>query len=283
MNEFLIVFRESLEAALILGILSAVESKKGANSNFKLLYTSLFAALVVSFVLGYFIISISAKSAYVEAPLILISCFLMLHMIYHFGKQKNIKADLEQKSNNASKIGLFLLVFTLVLRESTETVIFLNSIYKMQGGLSIPFIILGFGIALGIGYAIFVRGKRIALNNMFKYSSILLIFMAAAMAGYAAHEIFEIFEPENPTGILTKAWDILPASTVMPESNTFLYTEIDGKFYHFLHHKGWLGNFFKVLVGYRSNMRWFELFSVIGFAILGFAVYNKAQKIKAAA
>ena len=71
--------------------------------------------------------------------------------------------------------------------------LFMYAILIQSSGLSISGSILGSIVALMIGYAIFVQGKRVPLKQFFNVTSILLIFVCAGLVAYGVHEFEEAF------------------------------------------------------------------------------------------
>jgi len=105
-----------------------------------------------------------------------------------------------------------------------------------QGGLNITLSLVGAAIGVGLGYMIFVQGRKVPLKTFFNVSSVLLIFVAAGMLAYGVHEL-------ESAGVIPnygRIWDINPPKLT------------DGS-YPIFHDKGNVGVLFKGLFGYNGD------------------------------
>ena len=247
MAELLITFRETLEAALIVGILYTFISKTGKmhlkasiqGGVFAALAASVVFAIVFQILLGGF----SGKAEEIfEGTVMILAAVLLSTMIVWMARNKNVSESLENQasavmdSNKNVAQGLFVLAFLSVFREGIETVLFLYGIYIKDGGLSLVTSLIGVLIAIFLGYAIFIQGKKVPLKTFFNVTSILLIFVAAGLVAYGIHEFEEAGLIYYPGPI----WDVNPA------------LNLDGS-YPLLHEKGGIGVFAKGLFGWNGN------------------------------
>ena len=155
--EFIIGFRESLEAALIAGIILSYLAKTNREKYNSVVYLGITAGIIAS-IIGAFLFEAfaggfegPAEQLY-EGITMLVGASLLSTMILWMMKQKHIALELQQKVseslNQAQKFGLFSLVFIAVLREGIETVIFLgaagfvsadNGLVGAFAGILLPF------------------------------------------------------------------------------------------------------------------------------------------------
>ena len=84
-----------------------------------------------------------------------------------------------------------LIIFFRYLREGFETAIFLMGSFSMTESFSYIGFTTGLVLAVAIGYAIVIQGKRIQLKSFFRATSLLLVVFASGMMTYGAHEIEE--------------------------------------------------------------------------------------------
>jgi len=182
-----------------------------------------------------------------EGIVMIVAAGVLGTVIVWMAKNKNIAEDLKGKaeqalSSNKVGLGIFLLAFVSVFREGIETILFLYGVMMKQGGLSISLSLLGAVMGIGMGYLIFVQGKKVPLKTFFNVSSILLIFVAAGMFAYGIHEL-------ESAGIIPdygRIWDINPAKLA------------DGS-YPLMHDKGYVGSLLKGLFGYNGDPSLIEL------------------------
>ena len=270
MSEFIIVFREVLEASLVVGIIYLLLEKSKLKDHFKKLWLGVGAAIAASIAVGYLVILAknslgnNSTQALFEGVFLYLTAFLIWYVIFWLSKNVSDKKELESSTLNAIKIsswGVFFVVFFAILREGFETAIFLISSLSITGTFSYLGFFLGAILAILIGYLIVIQGRKVDIRNIFKYSTLLLVFLASGMIAYGTHEVeeyivkSEIIEDFNSEDIY-RPWDILQPKDSLSESDVaFMYT-YDGskeKYVHLFHDKGSVGVFLKGFFGYNSN------------------------------
>lgn len=283
MQEFIITFRETLEAALIVGIFYTFFSKLQAKRALKTLWQATAAAVIASIAFAYGLLAIknqlenSAFEKLFEALLMYLAAGFLVYMVVWMRKNVNIKADLESRAQSsletASMTSIFLLVFFSIVREGFETALFL-----ITAGSVTEFSYLGFAVgillAVGIGVLIFVQGRRVKLKPFFNVTSVLLIFFAAGMVAYGTHEMEEYLVKSEiiSEDSIGRVWDVFHPSAEAPENDTwYTFNEGKGKYYHHLHDKGSIGSFLKGFFGYNSDPNYVEL--LLWLLTLGGAFY----------
>ena len=270
MSEFIIVFREVLEASLVVGIIYLLLEKSNLKDHFKKLWLGVGAAIAASIAVGYLVILAknslgnNSTQALFEGIFLYLTAVLIWYVIFWLSKNVSDKKELESSTLNAITIsswGVFFVVFFAILREGFETAIFLISSLSITGTFSYLGFFLGAILAILIGYLIVIQGRKVDIRNIFKYSTLLLVFLASGMIAYGTHEVeeyivkSEIIEDFNSDDIY-RPWDILQPKDSLSESDVaFMYT-YDGskeKYVHLFHDKGSVGVFLKGFFGYNSN------------------------------
>ena len=270
MSEFIIVFREVLEASLVVGIIYLLLEKSNLKDHFKKLWLGVGAAIAASIAVGYLVILAknslgnNSTQALFEGIFLYLTAFLIWYVIFWLSKNVSDKKELESSTLSAIKIsswGVFFVVFFAILREGFETAIFLISSLSITGTFSYLGFFLGAILAILIGYLIVIQGRKVDIRNIFKYSTLLLVFLASGMIAYGTHEVeeyivkSEMIEDFNSDDIY-RPWDILQPKDSLSESDVaFMYT-YDGskeKYVHLFHDKGSVGVFLKGFFGYNSN------------------------------
>ena len=270
MSEFIIVFREVLEASLVVGIIYLLLEKSNLKDHFKKLWLGVGAAIAASIAVGYLVILAknslgnNSTQALFEGVFLYLTAFLIWYVIFWLSKNVSDKKELESSTLNAIKIsswGVFFVVFFAILREGFETAIFLISSLSITGTFSYLGFFLGAILAILIGYLIVIQGRKVDIRNIFKYSTLLLVFLASGMIAYGTHEVeeyivkSEVIEDFNSDDIY-RPWDILQPKDSLSESDVaFMYTydESKEKYVHLFHDKGSVGVFLKGFFGYNSN------------------------------
>lgn len=272
-SSFIITFRETLESALIIGIILAylIKTKRERYNN--IVYVGIVSAVVAS-IIGAFLLNMLAggfegiAEQIFEGIAMLFAAFLITFMIIWMLNQKHIVVELHEKVDKEvgerHRAGLFFLVFISVFREGIETVIFLGAASFVSAENNILGALLGIVAAIILGYAMFIWSKNINIKAFFNVTSIVLILFAA---GLVAHGIHEFQEAKVIPFIVEEAWDINPAVAV------------EGA-YPLLHENGGIGSLMKGLFGYNGNPSLLEVLFYMGYLIVIFFVYKKIESKK---
>ena len=255
MAEFIIVFREVLEASLVVGIIYLLIEKTNQAAHFTKLWYAVFASILASIAVGFMVIQAknalgnNSTQALFEAVFLYLTAFLIWYVIFWLSKNVSDKKVLEGQALNAMEIsswGIFFVVFFAILREGFETAIFLISSFSITGTFSYIGFISGAVLAILIGYLIVKQGRNIDLRGVFKYTTLLLVFLSAGMIAYGTHEAEEylVKSEQIEKSEIYRVWDILEPTQSAETGKTI---------YHPLHDKGSVGLFLKGFFGYNSN------------------------------
>ncbi|MCS5544235.1 MAG: FTR1 family protein [SAR86 cluster bacterium] len=291
MNEFIITFRETLEAALIVGIIYTVISKRDLRREIRQLWfavgTSIIASIAVALFLNNIKNSIGNESIekLVESTLMYVTAGLLWYVIFWLSRQvsdRNVLEGQTSKALDSVRMGIFFLVFFAILREGFETAIFLMGSFSILGSFSYIGFFSGMLLAVFLGYLVVIQGRKVDLTSFFRATTLLLVFLASGMIAYGTHEAEEFLvkgknlhwvglqdkQLEDATTLQAKdqiirVWNVhKPKSSLEEGDNQLFYSfNIHGKqqYSHWLHDKGRVGVFLKGFFGYNSNPNWVEL------------------------
>jgi len=272
MQEMLIVFREVLEASLIIGIIYTYLNKTNNNEYIKQMWNGVFSAISASVLLSILIYYIWGEftgpfEKIFEATLMILASLLLGGMVVWMAKYSNIKGDLQESTEKylgfSSGFGIFILSFVCVFREGAETVLFLYGTFIKQNSISTLMATSGGIIALILTYFMFYTGRKLSIKKIFNYSSVVLIFMASGMMAYGIHEL----EEAKILPFTGKAWNINPSVL------------IDGS-YPLLHDKGLIGGLFKGLFGWNGDPSILEVFCYCITLALLMYIWNSVRMKK---
>ncbi len=298
MEELIIIFREVLEASLIIGILFTYLKKSGNESSMKLLWSGVGGAVLASLLISILFQNIAGgfegnSSKIFEGIIMIVASAVLTTMIIWMAQNKNISEELKNKAEasltSGFKYGIFTLAFVAVFREGVEIILFMYAI-AIKDGISIFPSIIGAILGLLAGYAIFVQGIKIPLKKFFNVTSVFLIFVSAGMFTYGIHELesggvipyiggevrieqnsiistrmngdsktFDLSKEKKARKWASRIWDVNPPKNV------------DGSYPTF-HDKGSIGGLLKGFFGYNGDPSLIELIawltSVIGLNYL---------------
>ena len=209
-NAFAIVFREGLEAVLLVGAMLAYLGRMGSGRRHqRQVYAGVAAGVVASFatwVVAATLVPVSGASReLVEGVTALIAVAVLLY-VSHWMFQKTYihdwKAYLEDHLGRAvtrgSALAMAGLAFAAVYREGFETVLFYQALMFDAGAAAV---LAGFtpGILViaGIGYGIVRLGLRLPLKRVFAVTGSVLLYLAFVFIGKGLYNLQEagVFAP----------------------------------------------------------------------------------------
>lgn len=212
----IIVFREFIEVALIIGIVMASTSLVKNRSYLVLL--GLLAGVVGSCVMALFIVRLEEfmgdyGQEYLNIAVILCSmgiiCWTILWMDKNGGNGYKGLKNSAATITNENKILLILLVALSVVREGSEIILFLYGVYL--AGTSVESLFTGFGLGSVVGsffgYAIYKGLLILPLKQIFHVTSIVLILLAASMAVQLANLLNQV---DVLNDLAITVWDSSP-------------------------------------------------------------------------
>ncbi|GAB1578303.1 FTR1 family protein [Bordetella petrii] len=191
-----IVWRESVEALLVVGILyswlrAAPEGRRGL----PYLWGGVAAGLALAVALALVLLGVSSwlsdeGQEWFQAIMSLVACALVVQMVVWMKKHgRTLKRDLESGAHASAAHdnwwGLLVLVMIAVAREGSETVVFLyGSLAAGQGGDTAMLALAGmagFAVALLTFWLLQLGGKLITWRRFFRLTEVLLLLLAGAL------------------------------------------------------------------------------------------------------
>jgi len=249
-GQYLISFREVLEAALIIAIILAYLSRTDRRRLFRFVWYGVCSSVAASMAVGvsvwlaYGALSKSTQVLF-EGLTAYLAVFVLSYMVFWMAtKGREIKKEIERRvkamAARRAIFGLAAFSFVVVFREGLETVLFLTNTLVTDPFGTIVGGTLGAITAFVLTYAIFIVGKSIDMRRFFYFTGILLLLLAGGLAGYGTHELIEYNELEGKN----LGWLQDPAYDLgIPANSPF-------------HHKGAIGSVFAVMFGYTVVAEW---------------------------
>ena len=261
----LIVFRESLEAVLVVGIVLGFLARTNQRRLQPAVWLGVAAGVIAS-AAGAILFQRIAGSfegraeQIFEAITMLAGAVLILTLVAWVGRrggaQQVLEARVAEQGRRAAgrgaapAWGLFLLVAVSILREGIETVLFLaaaggtGGVGPLVGGAA------GLAAAVAIGAVLFLSSRRISLRSFFAVTNVLLILFAAGLASRGMHELAEagVLPP-----LVERLWNLNPP------------VRADGTF-PALHDHGSVGGILRGLFGYAGAPSLLELIGWVACA-----------------
>jgi high-affinity iron transporter len=249
---FLIMLREGIEAALIIGIMAGYSVRRGRASALPSIWAGTCVALLASAAAAALLLWTQADfpqraQETFEAVVALVAIAVLLSMVFWMRRAgRTMKAEIEQSleldllgASGRFSMPLFATAFLIVGREGLESVMFLIAILQQATG---PGMLAGAGLGLAtaalVGALIFRLGVQLNLARFFRWTGVVVIFIAA---GLAASAVRAFHEAGLWNGLQGSAFDL---SAVLPTD-------------------GLLGTLLSGIFGYSAAPSWGELLAYL--------------------
>ncbi len=257
-SAFVIPFRETLEAALIVGVILAYLKKTNAMHLARGVYVgvglAVFASILTAFAFTAFAGGFAGVAEEIfEGVTMLLAAGVLTYVVYWMAVQtrftQNIQAKVDKHVSSSNALGLGLMAFTAVYREGVETVLFFNaSLFAVGSESNLSLAIAGIVTAILVGYLVFKTALRFKLKTIFNATSVLLVLFAAGLTAHGVHEFQEAGVLPTPYG---KVWN----TNWLLDENSFA------------------GSFAKALFGYNADPFELEVIAYFGYFALIALIY----------
>lgn len=260
---FIITLREALEAAIIIGIITAYLSKTGKDGLKKYLWagavTGIIASLLLGIVLALFYVKLEGAAENIfEGTSSILATVVLTYMIFWMAKnshkiKEEMHAKIGSKIASGSLFGIVVISFIVVFREGVETVLFLISVAAIDTAAAIIGAVAGIAAVIIISFMMFEKLYSINIKKFFRCTSIILLIFAAGIFGYGIHEYIESADHYNiELGFLGQhAYDI------NPDDGTSIF-----------HENGAVGSILKALIGYDGNPEWLRVIAYVSYWVV---------------
>jgi len=255
---FLIMLREGVEAALVVGIVASYLKQTGRGGLMPAVWLGVLLALAASLFAGAGLQLASAefpqKAQELFESLIGFSAVAVLtFMVFWMRKvSRALKGELHAGVDTALRRGGFALVgmvFLAVAREGLESVFFLLAIFEQSGDGAAPLgALLGLLAAGGVGYGLYAGGTRLDLRRFFRWTSLFILLVAAGMC---AGSLKSLHEAGLWNHLQATAFDL---SSVLPLDSP-------------------LGALLSAVLGYQETPSIGEVIAYIGYLVLASSAF----------
>jgi len=222
---FVISLREGVEAALIVGIIAAFLVKEGRRDALRQMWGGIGIAVALCFGVAIALEVVGQQLPQkeqegLETVVGLIAVSAVTYMIVWMRRHaRGIKAQLEGDAASAlaagSTMALVGMAFLAVLREGFETSVFLLAAFQEASNTTAAGAGAVFGLvaAIAIGLGLYRGGVRINLTRFFRFTGLVLVFVAAGLLATAAHTAHEAGWINNFQGqALDLSWLVQPGT-----------------------------------------------------------------------
>lgn len=240
-NALFVIWRESAEAMLVIGILYAwLRRQPDYQTGVRFLWGGVAAGVGLALLLALIMLGVIRTLSgdgleYFQLAMMLIAATLITQMVFWMRKhgrtlKRDLEADMARNAERANWWGLLTVVALAVGRESSETVVFLYGLglESQSGSQWLLTVVLGLGLAFFTFWVLQRGSQALSWRSFFTISEILLLLLASAMVIAAVEKM--IMLGWLPTGI-DEVWD---SSRLLDDGTPF-------------------GNFVASFTGYRAH------------------------------
>ncbi len=201
---FLIMLREGIEAALIVGIVAGFLKQSGHSRLMPKVWLGVALAALMCLGIGYGIHSATGEIPQKEQEFVvgvigLVAVAMLTYMILWMKKAaRSMKQQLQNSVQTALNRGngqgwaLVGMAFLAVAREGLESVFFLLAVFQQSPTWSMPVgAVLGLLAAVVIGALIYQGGMRLNLAKFFRWTGAFLIVVAAGLVAGSLRALHE--------------------------------------------------------------------------------------------
>ncbi len=266
-NALFIIWRESAEAMLVVGILYAwLKRQPDAAIGMRFLWGGVAAGVALALVLAAVMLGIASNLSgdgleYFQLAMMFIAAGLIVQMVFWMRRHgRTFKRDLEQgMQKNAARAnwwGMLVVVALAVGRETSEAVVFLYGLGAEQSGIAQFLLVLALGLVGGYltFYLLQQGGKLLSWRAFFRVSEILLLLLAGALL---VSGIEKLIGMGLVPALVDPLWD---SSRLLDDS-------------------GRVGGLFAALTGYRARPALLPVLCLAGYWIL-VTVFLRAPRAK---
>jgi len=222
---FVIGLREGLEASLIVGIIAAFLAQRGERRALRPMWLGVGVAVGLCAAVAVVLYGVGQSLPFreremLEGVLALVAVAGVTYMIvwmrrHAYGLKRTLESEAESALLTGSVAALVAMAFLAVLREGLETAIFMLAAFQ---GSTDPAAtgtgaVLGVGVAVGLGYAMYRGAVRIDMARFFRATGLVLVLVAAGLLASAVHEFAEAGLVTALQGrALDLSWLVVPGS-----------------------------------------------------------------------
>jgi high-affinity iron transporter len=191
---FLIMLREGIEAALIVGIVASYLHHAQRRDLMPAIWIGVLLASALSLFVGAGLQLIAAEfpqkqQEFFEGIVGLVAVVMLTCMVFWMRRAaRSIKGELHANIDRAlaresgPAWALITMVFLAVAREGLESVFFLLAVFQQSQGWEAPVgALAGVALSVAVGIGLFKGGIRLDLRRFFRFTGVFILLVAAGL------------------------------------------------------------------------------------------------------
>lgn len=196
----IVIFREGLEAFLIVAIMLAYVANTGRHHLRKPIISGIVVALIISATTGYHVAELAQDPLWEGGFALLAGALVASFTIYIMKNAKHFRNDITARLSQSfhevdvvAEIGVFIFTILMIIREGMETALLLGTLSAQEensamllGGA------IGAGLVAFIGYLWVTQSSKINLRLFLQVTGVFLVLFACELFLYGLHELSEM-------------------------------------------------------------------------------------------
>ena len=229
---FLIMLREGIEAALIVGIIAGYLGRTGRAAWLPTVWIGVLLAVATSLFVGAGVLALGGEfpqkiQELFEALVGAFAVAILISMVFWMKKvARSIRQTMERDVDTALESvhgpvwALIGMSFFAVARDGLESVFFLLAIFQQSPGSAAPLgALLGVATAAVLGYGIYRGSVGLDLRRFFRWTGVFIILVAA---GFAASILRKLHDAGVWNWFQQPVWDLTRSLPVTSVTGTVL-------------------------------------------------------------
>lgn len=224
---FLIMLREGLEAALIVGIITTYLVRTGRSGWLPMVWVGVFLAIAAALFVGAGLQLLRAsfpqrtQEAFEAGVATIATVFMLSMLVWMRRMSRSIAGDLHHQMDDAlssggAAWGLIAMTFLAVAREGLESVFFLLALFQQSRDLSAPLgALAGIAVAAVLGVAIHRGAVRLNLKRFFFWTGLVLVLVAAGLMASVPRALHEAGLLNVGQTVIVDLAHVLPSDSVV--------------------------------------------------------------------
>ncbi|MCE3027321.1 iron uptake transporter permease EfeU [Salinicola sp. DM10] len=222
---FLIMLREGLEAALVVGIIATYLHQTRRQAWMPAVWIGIFLAVALALLVGAGLQFASAEfpqrqQEFFEAVVGLLAVGMLTWMVLWMrraaaGMKRELTSALDQAFRGGSHTwALIGMVFLAVAREGLESIFFLLAVFQQSTSSAAPLgALLGIAVAVIAGLAIYRGSLRLPLGHFFRVTGVFILLVAAGLLAGSVRALHEAGLWNHAQQVVFDLSNVLPLDT----------------------------------------------------------------------
>jgi high-affinity iron transporter len=203
-NALFIVWRESAEAMLVVGILYAwLRQRPDARVGMRYLWGGVALGAGLAIMLALVMLGIASALSpdgleYFQLGMMVVAAGLIVQMVLWMRRhgrtfKKDLEGSLARQAGAARWWGMLVVVALAVGRETAETVVFLYGLGAQSEGVNFPLVlVIGLALAFATFWLLQQGGRVLSWRHFFRISETLLLLLAGALVVSAVEKLIAL-------------------------------------------------------------------------------------------